>query len=89
MGPIIYSLCDRSLRALEPWAAAGYACVAIDIEPPLRTLPGVMHRQWSLGSMVMLPHAGFVMAGSGVIHPEPHHPAGTETKSYHPAYSGG
>lgn len=28
------------------------------------------------------------LVGSGVIHPEPHHPAGTETKSYHPAYSG-
>lgn len=26
--------------------------------------------------------------GSGVIHPESHHPAGTEPKSYHPRYVG-
>ena len=28
------------------------------------------------------------LVGSGVIHPESHHPAGTAAKSYHPKYAG-
>ncbi len=39
-----------------------------------------------------LPHpptvAALVAWGSGVIHPESHHPAGTAAKSYHPKYAG-
>lgn len=30
----------------------------------------------------------FAGEGSGVIHPESHHPAGTAAKSYHPKYAG-
>lgn len=64
----VYSLCDRSLRAVEPWARAGYDCIAIDIQPPLRSLPGVRHFQADLKSLHALPGAAFVMAWPPCTH---------------------
>lgn len=65
---LIYSICDRSLRALEPWAAAGFTCVAYDILPPLRTLPGVVHVQADVRQIAGLPYAAFVMAWPPCTH---------------------
>lgn len=65
---IIYSLCDRSLRAVAPWAAAGWRCIAIDMEPPLRALPGVTHLRMDLLQVPPLPDAAFVMAWPPCTH---------------------
>lgn len=32
--PIVLSLCDRTGNLLRPWAAAGYRCIAVDIQHP-------------------------------------------------------
>jgi len=76
----VWSLCDRSLRALEPWAEAGFTCAAVDTLPgdfaALARLPNVTHIQTDVRTLRDLPGALIVfgwppcthLAGSGARH---------------------
>ena len=65
----VWSLCDRSMVALEPWAAAGFRCAAVDIEAPSRPPPpGVEHLQADILDLRGLPGARFVLGWPPCTH---------------------
>ena len=42
---LVLSLCDRTGHMVKPWAEAGYACMTVDLRPPLHAIPNVARIQ--------------------------------------------